>query len=74
MQPLKMRLNDYPKAQTSFTGDKARQVTQEFYYGGGGGVFCVHDLDSALEALHEIVGQGEGVDRSIFDGVHYPKG
>jgi hypothetical protein len=53
-----------------FTGDPSRQVTPEYYYGGGGGVFPVHDLDSALQALHEIVGQGEGVNQSIFDGDH----
>jgi hypothetical protein len=53
-----------------FTGDPARQITQEYYYGGGGGVYPVYDLDSALNALHEIVGQGEGVDQSIFDGDH----
>ena len=53
-----------------FTGDRARQITPEYYYGGGGGVFPVHDLESALEALHEIVGQGEGIHHSIFDGDH----
>jgi hypothetical protein len=53
-----------------FTGDPKRQITQEYYYGSGGGVYPVTDLDSALEALHEIVGQGEGVDQTIFDGDH----
>lgn len=51
-----------------FTGDRDRQIGPEYYYGGGGGVVPVHDLDSALEALKEIVGQGEGVDYTIFDG------
>jgi hypothetical protein len=58
------------KDKNIFTGDRAKQITQEYYYGGGGGVYAVHDLDSALKALHEIVGQGEGVDQSIFDGDH----
>lgn len=53
-----------------FTGDPARQITQEYYYGSGGGVFPVYDLDSALEALHEIVGQGEGIANTIFNGDH----
>ncbi len=52
-----------------FTGDRARQITTEYYYGGGG-VIPVHDLDSALKALSEIVGQGEGVYHTIFDGDH----
>lgn len=59
-----------------FTGDRAHQVTPEHYYGGGGEVIVVGGatkeaaLESALLALHEIVGQGEGVMQSIFDGDH----
>jgi len=59
-----------------FTGDPKRQITPEYYYGGGGEVSPVGagwgkpPLASALEALHEIVGQGEGVDYTIFDGDH----
>lgn len=30
----------------------------------------MHDIASALKALHEIVGQGEGLHHSIFDGDH----
>jgi hypothetical protein len=51
-----------------FTGDASRQVTPESYYGGGGEVIPVTDLPSALQALCEIVGQGEGVDHTIWDG------
>lgn len=40
------------------------------YYGGGGHAVLVTDLASALEALHEIVTQGEGTDSSILDGDH----
>jgi hypothetical protein len=53
-----------------FTGDPGLQITPEYYYGSGGGVFSVYDLDSALEALHEIVGQGEGIADTIFNGDH----
>jgi hypothetical protein len=51
-----------------FTGDASRQITPEYYYGGGGEVVSVTDLRSALRALWEIVGQGEGVDHTIWDG------
>ncbi len=46
----------------------ARQITPEYYYGGGGEPIPVTDLDSALLALKEIVGQGEGVHHTFFDG------
>ncbi len=51
-----------------FTGPAPRQVTPEYYYGGGGKPILVNNLESALEALKEIVGQGEGVHKSFFDG------
>jgi len=51
-----------------FTGDASRQVTPEYYYGGGGEVIAVTDLRSALLALSEIVGQGEGLHHTIWDG------
>lgn len=40
------------------------------YYGGGGHAILVSDLASALEALDEIVMQGEGRDSTILDGDH----
>jgi hypothetical protein len=45
-----------------FTGKYARQITFEAYFGGEGTghVVVVEDLESALEALREIVEQGEG--------------
>jgi hypothetical protein len=46
----------------------ARQITPEYYYGGGGEPVPVTDLCSALQALKEIVGQGEGVHHTFFDG------
>ena len=53
-----------------FCGDPARQIRADsFSYGGSGGVIGVTDLGSALEALEEIVDQGEGMNHeSIWDG------
>ncbi|HEY0782942.1 MAG TPA: ferritin-like protein, partial [Thermoanaerobaculia bacterium] len=51
-----------------FTGDPARQVPPELYYGGGGTVTAVRDLAAARRALDEIIDQGEGETRSMFDG------
>jgi hypothetical protein len=45
---------------TLFSGDPARQVGPENYYASGGKIIDVHDLDDALEALDQIVEQGEG--------------
>lgn len=54
-----------------FSGDPARQVhPNTYYYGGGGEVVAVHDLDTALAAIEEIVEQGEGVNETILDGDH----
>lgn len=50
-----------------FSGDPARQVTREFYYGSGGEVMPVKDLASALAALTQIVDQGEGDLGSMYD-------
>ncbi|MHB8659386.1 MAG: ferritin-like domain-containing protein [Solirubrobacteraceae bacterium] len=53
---------------TVFSGDPARQISDELYYGGGGRIVVVSDLDSALAALTEIVDQGEGLqDQEIWD-------
>ncbi len=53
---------------TVFSGDRARQISDELYYGGGGRIVVVSDLDSALAALTEIVDQGEGLqDQEIWD-------
>jgi Ferritin-like len=55
------------KGSTIFIGDPHRQVTREYYYNSGGEAFPVTDLDTALKALREIVDQGEGYDKGIFD-------
>jgi CDGSH-type Zn-finger protein len=53
-----------------FVGNPEHQVTAEStYYGGAGHLISVTDLASALEALDEVVEQGEGLDHdSVFDG------
>ena len=53
-----------------FCGDPKRQIINEsFSYAGSGRIITVTDLSSALEALEEIIEQGEGLDHdSIWDG------
>jgi hypothetical protein len=53
--------------ETLFQGDPARQVGPEYYYSGGGGIFKVTDLDTALQAIDFISGQGEGSYGRIYD-------
>jgi len=56
---------------TVFCGDPARQVTSELSYGGGGRIIAVDSLATALEALEEIVEQGEGTaHHDVWDGDH----
>lgn len=50
-----------------FTGDRSRQVTPSLYYGGGGEVIEVHDLETARQALTEVVDEGEGIKHSIYE-------
>lgn len=50
-----------------FTGDPDHQVTPEYFYSGGGEAISVTGLDSALEALNLIAGQGEGLGGGIYD-------
>jgi hypothetical protein len=56
-----------------FTGDAARQVPPSLYYGGGGEVIEVHDLETAVRALTEVVDEGEGIKHTIYesDGDHF---
>jgi hypothetical protein len=54
-----------------FTGDRSRQITGAYGYGGSGRIVEVHDLASSLDALNEIVEQGEGATHSdVWDGDH----
>jgi hypothetical protein len=48
-----------------FHGDPARQVTNEHYYGSGGKIIKVQSYQDAVQAMEEIVGQGEGIDGTI---------
>jgi CDGSH-type Zn-finger protein len=52
-----------------FSGDPARQVTDDLYYGASGRIIAVYDLASARAALDEIVEQGEGLQhQEVWDG------
>ncbi len=51
-----------------FSGEPNKQITPELYYGGGGKVVTVYNLDTALKALDVIVAQGEGNCDSLWDG------
>lgn len=50
-----------------FSGDPALQVSRRYYYAAGGGSIEVHDMATARAALDEIVEQGEGEVRSMYD-------
>ena len=52
---------------TIFTGDSSRQITSEYYYSGGGELFPVTDLKTALDAIELIIEQGEGDGGGIYD-------
>ncbi|MEQ4717625.1 ferritin-like domain-containing protein [Nonomuraea sp. B19D2] len=55
--------------QAVFCGDPARQVNAGHFRHTAGRLIAVHDLDSALAALEEIVEQGEGTARGeVWDG------
>ena len=53
-----------------FSGDPRRQIEAGgTVYAGSGRIIAVTDLDTALQALQEIIHQGEGLDYdSIWDG------
>jgi hypothetical protein len=52
-----------------FSGDPARQLTDAHFRAGSGRMVAVTDLAGALDALDEIVEQGEGADHSqVWDG------
>jgi hypothetical protein len=54
-----------------FTGDPRRQVTKSYAGHGGGALFAVTDIDSALLAIEEIVEQGEGTHTSAIAPVGF---
>jgi len=53
-----------------FSGDINNQITADEYYGGGGEVIIVNNLETALFAIDVIVDQGEGASGSIYDDDH----
>jgi CDGSH-type Zn-finger protein len=56
-----------------FSGDPARQLTAVQFRHGGGRLFAVTNLATALAALDEILEQGEGTSRgSVWDGFSDP--
>ena len=75
-EAIELALKEFSLTTNIFTGDPAHQITADYYYGGGGQIIAIDNsnpqkaLESALEAINEIVGQGEGIDQSIFDGDH----
>jgi len=63
------RLTSDMGATEVFVGRAGKQVPPgRWYYGGGGDVVPVTDLESALRALKEIVHEGEGLRHSLWDG------
>ncbi len=54
------------KGETIFTGDRAKQVTPEYYYSGSGKIIPVYDLDSARRAGKLVIEQGEGQTRDPY--------
>jgi Ferritin-like len=57
------------KGETIFTVDpaqRAKQVTSEYYYSGGGEIIPVYDLDSARAAINLVIYQGEGETRKPY--------
>jgi hypothetical protein len=67
-EAIELGLRELSATENIFTGDPSRQITPEHYYGAGGRVNLVTDLASALVALKEIVGQGEGVHHTVWTG------
>ncbi|MDC8004087.1 ferritin-like protein [Aureisphaera galaxeae] len=55
------------KKKTIFTGDRKLQIDDTYYYGGGGKILEVRNLTTALDAIEEILEQGEGSETTIYD-------
>ncbi len=53
-------LAELDAAGTLFTGDPARQLQENYYWGAGNQIIPVHDLDSAKKALDVVISKGEG--------------
>ena len=51
-----------------FSGDPTHQISEQYYWHGGGRPIVIADLDSASRAIDVIKDQGEGAAGSLFDG------
>ena len=60
------------KGESIFTPNR-NQVTDEQYYGAGGKIITVNNLNDAIRLIDEIVGQGEGTLGTIFSQEYDPK-
>lgn len=54
---------------TIFTGDSTLQIDRNFYYGSGGAIISVTDLQSAEDAIEIILEQGEGTETNMWETV-----
>ncbi len=66
-EQLKCLVKEYGEKEV-FNGDRRLQISPKEYYGGGGEIIEVHNLETALFAIDVIVDQGEGAPDTIFDG------
>ncbi len=51
-----------------FNKDISQQITETYFWRGGGKPIAVTDFASAEKALNEIIDQGEGASTSLYDG------
>ncbi|MFC3121014.1 ferritin-like domain-containing protein [Agaribacter flavus] len=50
-----------------FIADASKQITETYFWRGGGKPIAVVDMDTARAALKEIIEQGEGTHISLYD-------
>ncbi|EWH09426.1 hypothetical protein DS2_12869 [Catenovulum agarivorans DS-2] len=61
--------NEYSKqGKHLFSQDTSSQITETYFWRGGGKPIAVTDISSAKQALNEIIDQGEGAAASLYDG------
>ncbi len=65
MEALEKEAQD--KGGSIFNSDTSLQIDENYYYGGGGKIISVSNLEEAKEAIDVILEQGEGSDHSIYD-------
>lgn len=66
---LKRLCKAYPDREV-FSGDPAHQISEDYYWAGGGKPIVVTHLKNALDAIDEIVEQGEGAGEHRWDSDH----